>query len=154
MRIRPAVAGDAAALADIDNSAFPDGWNADFYQDECGNPVASLYVAEKAKEILGFILFWSTPPEAEMLRMTVAARHRNRGIAEKMLAETLESLSGEGVRRVFLEVRRSNYTARRLYKGRGFMETGARPKYYRNPVEDAVCMEWDDINAGKNPGRS
>lgn len=154
MIIRPAAVGDASALAGIDNSAFRDGWSADFYRDECGNPVARLRVADEAGEIMGFLLVWSTPPEAELLRMAVAREYRNRGIAERMLADVLNLVSREGVWKVFLEVRRSNAIARHLYNGRGFLETGVRPGYYRNPVEDAVCMEWTGINAGKNPDRS
>ncbi len=37
-----------------------------------------------------------------------------------------------------------------LYQGMGFVPAGTRPKYYANPVEDAVIMEMDPLvlNAG------
>jgi len=39
---------------------------------------------------------------------------------------------------VFLEVRASNLAARKLYERVGFIEAGSRPRYYRDPAEDAV----------------
>ena len=40
--------------------------------------------------------------------------------------------------RILLEVRESNLAARRLYEKHGFRESGRRPKYYSNPIEDAI----------------
>jgi ribosomal-protein-alanine N-acetyltransferase len=41
---------------------------------------------------------------------------------------------------VYLEVRDSNYRARRLYGSCGFKEVGRRRSYYRLPVEDAIVL--------------
>ena len=45
-----------------------------------------------------------------------------------------------GGREVFLEVRESNAAAQALYCGRGFRVVGARQRYYRHPVEDALVL--------------
>jgi ribosomal-protein-alanine N-acetyltransferase len=41
---------------------------------------------------------------------------------------------------VILEARASNQPALRLYRALGFVETGRRPRYYADPIEDAVLL--------------
>ena len=48
-----------------------------------------------------------------------------------------------GVETIYLEVRESNEIARNFIKIR-FEEYGRRPKYYSDPMEDAILMFWDD----------
>jgi ribosomal-protein-alanine N-acetyltransferase len=43
-------------------------------------------------------------------------------------------------------VRRSNEAARRLYESAGFTLAGIRPRYYRNPEEDALILWRDDLS--------
>jgi ribosomal protein S18 acetylase RimI-like enzyme len=47
-----------------------------------------------------------------------------------------------GVKDVFLEVRRSNIAANRLYKALGFEEVGIRRGYYENG-ENAIVMHYE-----------
>lgn len=142
MIIRPAQPEDVAAVAHIDNMCFCDGWSADYYRDELANPVARLIVVEDSAEVCGFLLCWCLPPQAEILRMAVQMKRRRQGVAAHLLIEMLKMVQLEGVREVFLEVRRSNAAARQLYGKSNFRETGIRSNYYRNPGEDAVCMVW------------
>ncbi|MCK5138448.1 MAG: ribosomal-protein-alanine N-acetyltransferase, partial [Thermodesulfovibrionia bacterium] len=46
-----------------------------------------------------------------------------------------------GVENVFLEVRKSNYQAIRLYQKFEFIQIGLRKKYYQQPVEDALLFQ-------------
>jgi ribosomal-protein-alanine N-acetyltransferase len=39
-----------------------------------------------------------------------------------------------------LEVRPSNHAALAFYRAQGFAVTGRRPRYYADPVEDAVLL--------------
>jgi ribosomal-protein-alanine N-acetyltransferase len=45
-----------------------------------------------------------------------------------------------GATRATLEVRASNEDARRLYERAGFSVAAVRPRYYSNPVEDALIL--------------
>jgi ribosomal-protein-alanine N-acetyltransferase len=47
------------------------------------------------------------------------------------------------IREVTLEVRASNHPALALYRSLGFVETGRRPRYYVDPVEDAVLLSLE-----------
>ena len=42
--------------------------------------------------------------------------------------------------RISLEVRESNQIARHLYEKYDFIEISRRPRYYTNPLEDAIVM--------------
>ena len=56
------------------------------------------------------------------------------------MQELVGRAAAAGVARLYLEVRRSNARALRLYGGLGFEQTGIRKNYYEEPVEDAVLM--------------
>jgi len=45
------------------------------------------------------------------------------------------------VTEVLLEVRSSNSPALAFYIAQGFAITGRRPRYYADPIEDAVLLE-------------
>ena len=45
------------------------------------------------------------------------------------------------IRKVVLEVRRSNVDALKLYETLGFSRVGVRKDYYRTEKEDAILME-------------
>ena len=47
---------------------------------------------------------------------------------------------GRGAAAVFLEVRESNQAARALYEKWAFLESGRRPRYYKDPEEDAILI--------------
>jgi len=64
-----------------------------------------------------------------------------------------------GVSRIWLEVRVSGSSARRLYEKLGFVESGRRKSYYTEPLEDAIIMSLDltgapakNIIAGETTG--
>jgi ribosomal protein S18 acetylase RimI-like enzyme len=57
-----------------------------------------------------------------------------------LFAALAAELALAGVTEVILEVRASNFPAVALYGTLGFTETGRRPRYYADPIEDAVLM--------------
>jgi ribosomal-protein-alanine N-acetyltransferase len=57
-----------------------------------------------------------------------------------LLDRILGAAAEFGARTVFLEVRESNASARKLYEARQFAVAGRRAKYYRQPEEDALIM--------------
>jgi ribosomal-protein-alanine N-acetyltransferase len=81
-----------------------------------------------------------TAPQAELETIAVTAENQRRGVARKLLDEIFEKLALAGATEVVLEVRSSNQSALGLYRRLGFVETGRRPRYYHDPIEDAVLM--------------
>jgi ribosomal-protein-alanine N-acetyltransferase len=88
---------------------------------------------------LGSLLRAGGDAEAELDSMAVAAGARRQGIGGALLAAFLEWAREAGAV-VRLEVRASNAAAIRLYRRAGFVPSGARPGYYRNPAEDAILF--------------
>jgi len=87
--------------------------------------------------------------ELEVLSFAVTPLKRRRGVGQWLLANVLEEWKRRGGTQVFLEVRVSNASARRLYERLGFVETGRRARYYRDG-EDAVAMRWRSDSEGKS----
>jgi ribosomal-protein-alanine N-acetyltransferase len=90
--------------------------------------------------LMGFAVASVTAPQAELETIAVEAEKQRRGVARKLFEELAEKLALAGVREVLLEVRASNQPALGLYRRLGFVETGRRPRYYHDPIEDAVLM--------------
>jgi ribosomal-protein-alanine N-acetyltransferase len=61
-------------------------------------------------------------------------------VGAALLEAGLRELQLRGGREVFLEVRESNAGARAMYLARGFRVVGARQRYYRQPMEDALVL--------------
>ncbi len=93
-----------------------------------------------ADAVAGFAVASLMPPEAELESIAVAAARQRRGLARRLIAALGEELARAGVAEVLLEVRASNQPALGLYRALGFVEAGRRPRYYREPVEDALLL--------------
>lgn len=129
-----------------------------------GNPFAHFLVArprrveEASKQaILGYLCYWIVFEEVRLMNLAVIESMRHRGIARSLVSTALQTGVSQSAHRAVLEVRASNRAAQALYQGFGFSQTAVRPKYYTNPVEDAVLMELDPIvveDAGSTGGHT
>ena len=90
--------------------------------------------------VVGFAVASLVGTQAELETIAVAAEGQRRGVAQRILAAMAEDLKQSQVREVTLEVRASNQPALAFYRSTGFRETGRRPRYYIDPVEDAVLL--------------
>ena len=120
-----------------------------------GNPFAHFLVARPRREeeaskqaILGYLCYWIVFEEVRLMNLAVIESMRHRGIARSLISTALQTGVSQSAHRAVLEVRASNRAAQALYQGFGFSQTAVRPKYYTNPVEDAVLMELDPIVVG------
>jgi len=98
-------------------------------------------VAEWMNEVAAFVAIRATGQEAEILNFAVRPAARRKGIATALLQKTLADLADAKIQEVFLEVRESNTAAITFYSRAGFLQSGTRPGYYRNPDEAALCMK-------------
>ena len=146
VRLRPAVAADAAAVAAIEQATFSDPWSPDAFVQLVRNGDAFFTVADRGapgdppQDPIGYVVAWFVLDEGEVANVAVSAAARGQGVGARLLDAALAEAGRRGVVQVFLEVRESNTVARRLYASRGFMELGRRRRYYRRPVEDALVL--------------
>ena len=141
MSIRQARETDLPAILAIEEQGMTASWSSGQLESEFFQPSSLLLVAEQDNLLQGYVSFRTFAPEAELMRLVVLPVWRRKGGADSLLHSGLQQLVDRRVRTCFLEVRSSNIPARALYAKHGFTDTGTRPKYYRQPVEDAVLME-------------
>jgi ribosomal-protein-alanine N-acetyltransferase len=90
-----------------------------------------------------FLLAWQAADELEVIALATSASARRLGLARALISELLKHARAEGVRRVLLEVRKSNDPALNLYHSYGFVIGRTREDYYSNPTEDGVEMSLE-----------
>jgi ribosomal-protein-alanine N-acetyltransferase len=139
--VRAASESDLAAIHAIERESFGDPWSLDGFRDLLDHPRAKLEVAVGASgEVLGYAVAWYVADESEIANIAVAPHARRRGVGALLLDRILDAAAEFGAKTVFLEVRESNASARKLYEARQFAVAGRRAKYYRQPEEDAIIM--------------
>jgi ribosomal-protein-alanine N-acetyltransferase len=104
-------------------------------------PQRIALVAEDAGNLAGFAIASVVVPQAELETIAVAEAYQRRGVALRLFAALAGELSEAQAADVLLEVRASNRPALGLYRALGFEEGGRRPRYYADPVEDAVLLK-------------
>ena len=76
----------------------------------------------------------------ELDSMAVHPEARRQGLGSALLEGILNWAAMHDYRRFTLEVRASNAAAIHLYERSGLRREGLRPRYYADPVEDAILM--------------
>lgn len=140
LAVRPMTERDLGVVLAIERASFSMPWTESTFRGLLRRPDAHLFVAEAGQEVVGYSVVWTVVDQAELGDIAVTEAWRGRGIGRLLLEAVLEVLSAQAVREVFLEVRPSNATARRLYEGYGFVEVGRRRNYYSDPREDALVL--------------
>ncbi len=92
----------------------------------------------------GYIICWFVADEVHVTNVAVRMDLRGRGIATRLVEEILRHARNDRMRYCTLEVRKSNDSARGLYRRLGFEARGIRPRYYSDNNEDAVIM-WLEL---------
>ncbi|HTM43892.1 MAG TPA: GNAT family N-acetyltransferase, partial [Polyangiaceae bacterium] len=75
--------------------------------------------------------------------MAVRPERRRLGIGRALVNALVEAGQNRGSRAIFLEVRRSNAAAQKLYRALGFNALSVRHDYYAAPREDAIVMSMN-----------
>jgi [ribosomal protein S18]-alanine N-acetyltransferase len=139
-RIRPASLADVAALAELERACFSDPWTAAGIRETIQYETARTFVAQDSGRIVGYVIARISGQEGEILDLAVLPERRRRGVGQALLSAVWNALQRDGVKELYLEVRESNVAAIELYRRQGFRPVGLRPRYYRNPPEDALVL--------------
>jgi ribosomal-protein-alanine N-acetyltransferase len=127
-------------IHEIETLSFPSPWSINAFRQEVDNSISHLLGLFVNDTLEGYICFWLFDGEIQLVNIAVHPKARGRGLGDCLLAKMLEFTGTKGTQRIWLEVRQSNRTARRLYEKFGFMEVGRRRRYYTDNNEDAVVM--------------
>ena len=128
-------------------------WNRQDYIEETERKNSFIAgVFEKKKDDLrGFIAVRfhlsaaveSNQTEADILNIGVLRTYQKTGIGSLLFREFLMQAEKLKIRKVWLEVRKSNFNARKFYQRKNFVEVCERKNFYTQPTDDAVVMQLD-----------
>ncbi|GED17689.1 alanine acetyltransferase [Aneurinibacillus migulanus] len=132
---------DLDGIEEVERLSFQTPWSRDSFINELKqNVFARYFVAEKGGRIVGYGGMWLVLDEAHITNVAVHPDYRGRYLGEKLMHRLMGHAASSGAAAMTLEVRRSNETAKGLYKKLGFVEEGIRPGYYTDNGEDAIIM--------------
>ena len=140
--VRPATAGDAAAVAEIWRAGWADGHlgnvpealvairTPESFQTRAAERLSDTTVAVAGNgEVAGFIMVVGD----EVEQVYVSANHRGTGVAALLLAEAERQVAAGGHDRAWLAVVAGNARARRFYERSGWTDDGP----FDYPAEDS-----------------
>jgi len=148
--IRTVTGDDLGRIVELERQIFADPWSAndigDFHRETSIGPTelmhSSFFAAVNDEDIaVGYICVRRILDEGEILNVAVSPDMRRCGIGRMLMEAAMIDLKKHGARSVFLEVRKSNTAAQRLYEAFGFRPEAIRKNYYRLPTEDAILMK-------------
>ena len=138
-------------LLPIEQDAYPKPWSRAVFESELEQVRSgSRYyiVARRRRAVIGYAGLWISPDPAgaqgHITNIVVAADHRRRGVASRLLGSLAAEAIERGCVALTLEVRVSSTGAQELYRKFGFGPAGVRKRYYEN-TEDAIVMWCHDI---------
>ncbi|MBQ9156179.1 MAG: ribosomal protein S18-alanine N-acetyltransferase [Eubacterium sp.] len=131
---------DAGQVYKLQKACFAAPWSYQSILEMFDRPGYLNLTAREEDRIVGYIGLLAALDQADITNVAVDPGYRRRGTGSRLLAALLGKARGEGIRQIYLEVRRSNLAAIRLYEQAGFTIIGERKKYYVNPDEDALIM--------------
>jgi len=140
--VRRARRDDIPEITEIEELAFPKSPYPTyvFLYNLSNNPDGFL-VAEVSGRVVGYIIFETRPwlNEGHIVSIAVHPDHRRRGIGTILMKEAERRIAERGYDVVRLEVRESNFGARRFYERLGYEVERREPGYYSDG-ETAVIM--------------
>ena len=146
--IRSAALDDLPAILAIEQAAPTAAhWTAEQYQTRIED--GCVLIAESAGKVCGFLCTRVVGSERdiewELENVVIAAQFLRQGIADQLMQSLIAQAEAAGASSILLEVRESNVPARKLYEKHGFREVGRRPRYYSNPLDDAVLYACPSV---------
>ena len=127
-------------IIEIEREAYPEPWTIGMFRDEMTSKRSYFRVARADGELIGYSGFWLVLDEAHITSVTVRRERRGLGYGRQQIEHLIDAAVRRGSRVATLEVRESNWPARKLYDAMGFRAVGTRKGYYARTNEDAIVM--------------
>lgn len=164
IRVRPAHAGDDAAVGELLVEAFvhayarkmpevvvTDGRKAELRAVAAKRAAAHVLVAEVEGQLAGTVALWPPgapgseawrPNAADLRHLAVSLHHRRLGVSTRLLDAAEAQAWAWGAGAVCLHVRRGAHGVRRLYVARGYVPEPAGDLERPEVSLEALVMAW------------
>ncbi|MBN22343.1 MAG: ribosomal-protein-alanine N-acetyltransferase [Bdellovibrionaceae bacterium] len=143
MSLRPADEDDIESMVRIEKSVHPSPWNAQHFLEELNKSFSTLWVYtddETDSLVYGYICFWEMDKELQILNVAVDPQKKRQGLGHGLVQKVISYGIKNQLKRIFLNVRKSNDPAIALYQKCQFQITHVRKNFYSHS-EDAYEME-------------
>ena len=130
---------DAQKIVDLYKDNFSDGWNLEMIKGAYKNQRFICIGAFNEDELIGVITCDFNEFDADIEGVVVKKEFRNKGVGALLINELEKTLINQNKEKIFLEVRKGNLIAKKLYEKVGFKVISERKGYYSDG-EDAVVM--------------
>jgi ribosomal-protein-alanine N-acetyltransferase len=140
--IRPMEINDLKKVLEIEKQSFSVPWIYDlFFSELTRNRYARYFVLEKDKEIIGYLGFWHKEASFHITNIAITEKFRRKGYGRKLLNFIEKIATTYRIKKISLEVRRSNCIAQDMYRKYGYKVIRVLKNYYQEEKEDALVME-------------
>lgn len=140
--LRPATEDDLPLMLEIERASYPLPWTEGAFREELLKPFSNVLVLtddETDSIVVGYIVFWTMFDECHILNVAVNSDWRGLGHAKNLVGHAINVAIRKNMKRLFLEVRKSNEGAIALYKSLGFYVDHIKETFY-DDGEDALFM--------------
>lgn len=139
--IRPMQISDLPAIMTIEQAAHLFPWTKGILHD-CITVGYSCWVIENEDKIVGFAIVMTAVNESHILNICIDPTSQRQGYGKLLMTHLIEVARSHQVDMMFLEVRKSNLAALKLYAELDFIEVGVRKNYYPTAAghEDAIVL--------------
>lgn len=131
---------DLREIAGIERMSFQTPWSLVQLRSELDKDISIFRVAKAAGKVVGYLCVNCIADEASVMTFAVHPDFRRGSIARRLFEDVVSLLKRRNCGLIFLEVRESNSTARKMYERFGFRRISTRRGYYRSPDEDALIL--------------
>lgn len=140
--IRGLKSSDISDILAIESDSFPDPWPKTAFEEIIRQPGHGGIVVVSDSRLVAYACYLIIEYESHLTNLAVANSYRRKSIASGLLERILDIARKKGCEHILLEVRPQNKSAIAFYENAGFKLLYSRPKYYRDPVEDALVMVY------------
>jgi len=140
--IRSMEIDDLKKVLEIEKKSFPVPWTYDlFFSELTRNRYARYFVMEKNNEVIGYLGLWHKGTSFHITNIAIAEKFRRKGYGKIFLKFVERIAATHKIKKISLEVRRSNYIAQNIYRKYGYKVIRSLRNYYQEEKEDALVME-------------
>src|SRR5699024_5876125 len=122
---------DISNVGKVETASYENPWPQDiFFRALAENDHAHYFVAILHDEVIGYGGMWLVVDDAQITNIAIHPSYRGHKFGEKLFQYIFDYGAHHGMRRLSLEVRKSNIVAQRMYQKFGLVRAGIRKNYY------------------------
>ncbi len=132
---------DIDRVLKIEQASFSQPYSRELFEEELLLDLAHPCVMKTSETLVGFMDYWIIKDEMHLITIAIDPSYRRLGLGSKFVDYLVNQAEKKQVKKIFLDVRKSNVAAIALYEKFNFSKIGIRKKYYSDNNEDAIVME-------------